>query len=717
MAMKIPPASAKTKGTSWKQLPTLALAGCTLAGMTVPPAWQLPRLAVIPANPGRGPSKVWTGADHQLADYAAPRQFVFQRDFVLGTSFDLVVWASQKRHAEFVETVVLAEIDRLCRVFSIYDPQSEVSRLNRNGSLASASPDLLALLNAYEMWSGLTGGALSAQLGNLLQIWQAAEAANLLPASADLTAAAGSLHLPGWQIDASSRHVSRLGHQLFNLNSLGKGYIIRQAMLTAHAHCFDVFGALLNIGGDISVWGSGSPQPGSPWRIFCADPSRPQENAPPLTAIDLSNRAVATSAGYERGYTVAGKRYSHIIDPRTGWPAHGVASATVIANDSLAANALATALCVLKPTEGLHLISLLKDAEALIVAADGAIFRSAGFGSFESPLAQAAPVTGSTPSAPVPALTPSDVSGQTGTASTPPPDPAAAASTPATNVPPASPTPDAAASATPPPVPAPAALPSLTVGQTVTLTSNDPVSFTRGTSHIKRPVRAEEVFNVTAVTGDDVTITDRFGSQATVARGLLTVFAPAPAPVAVVPPPVAPAPAPTPTPVPAITTPVAAASTSSDQWPSGYQVTLNIELPTPTTPTGKVRRPYVFYWVEDANGKPVHSVSLWGNYLEHVKEMTEWWNEVGKIHPVPWVKQTTRATRKPGKYQIVWDGKDDDGKPVPKGNYVLVLEVAREFAGHDIVRTPIACQDVAVQGTIPGGKEFLDTPYTYGTGS
>jgi len=711
--MKIPPASAKTKGASWKQLPTLALAGCTLAGMNVPPTWQLPRLAIVPPDSSRGPAKVWTGADYQMADYAAPRQFAFQRDFVLGTSFDLVVWATQKRHAEFVETVVLAEIDRLCRVLSVYDPQSEVSRLNRNGSVASASPDLLALLHAYEQWSALTGGALSAQLGNLLQIWQTAEAANLLPASIDLAAAVGHLHRPGWQIDAPTRHVSRLGHQLLNLNSLGKGYIIRQAMLTAHAYCFDVFGALLNIGGDISVWGSGSPLPGSPWRIFCADPSRPQENAPPLTTIDLSNRAIATSAGYERGYTVAGKRYSHIIDPRTGWPARGVASATVIANDSLAANALATALCVLKPTEGLNLISLVKDAEALIVAADGTLFRSPGFGAFE---VQAAPVPSLTPSTPTPAIAPYDVSGQTGTASTPAPDPNAAASTaPSTNAPAASPTPDPSAAAgtpapAPTPPPAPAALPPLTVGQAVNLTSNDPVSFTRGASHIKRPVRAEEVFSVTAVTSDDVTITDRFGNQATVARGLLTVFTQAPAPIAATPPP-APAPA------TANNAPVTAANPSSDQWPSGYQVTLNIELPTPTTPPGKVRRPYVFWWIEDSSGKPLHSVSLWGNAFGHVKEMTEWWREVGMNHPVPWVKQTTRATRQPGKYQIVWDGKDDDGKPVPKGNYIMVLEVAREFAGHDIVRTPIACQDTPVQGTIPGGKEFLDTPYTYGTGS
>src|SRR6185369_5073049 len=89
------------------------------------------------------------------------------------------------------------------------------------------------------------------------------------------------------------------------------------------------------------------------------------------------------SGGYERFYTIGGKRYSHIFDPRTGRPAGGAAGATVVAPDNVAANALATTLCVLPPEEGLKLVASVPGAECLIIAADGRRFRSAGLKLFE----------------------------------------------------------------------------------------------------------------------------------------------------------------------------------------------------------------------------------------------------------------------------------------------------------------------------------------------
>ena len=145
----------------------------------------------------------------------------------------------------------------------------------------------------------------------------------------------------------------------------------------------EIKGLLLNIGGDI--FASGHPAPGTPWTISVANPARSEDNAPPLTQLRLSDRAVSTSAAYERGYNIGGKHYSHIFDPRTGQPAEGSASATVIAPYSANSNALATTLCVLKPTEGLELAKQIPDVECLIIGADGQQYRSAHFAAYEVP--------------------------------------------------------------------------------------------------------------------------------------------------------------------------------------------------------------------------------------------------------------------------------------------------------------------------------------------
>jgi thiamine biosynthesis lipoprotein len=151
----------------------------------------------------------------------------------------------------------------------------------------------------------------------------------------------------------------------WNVDALGKAYILESAIRAARAE------VMLNIGGDIVTTGR------APWRIAVADPASPHENAAPLTEVLVKNGAIATSGISERG--------RHIIDPRTGVPGRGVAHATVIAPDCITANALATALCVTQPAEGLALIANTPGAYALMVTEDGRQIRSAGFSGYEQP--------------------------------------------------------------------------------------------------------------------------------------------------------------------------------------------------------------------------------------------------------------------------------------------------------------------------------------------
>jgi FAD:protein FMN transferase len=150
----------------------------------------------------------------------------------------------------------------------------------------------------------------------------------------------------------------------WNVDALGKGYILESAVRRAGAN-----GLLLNIGGDIATTGP------TPWRIAVADPFAPHENDVPLTHVVISNEAVATSGISERG--------RHIVDPRTGFASQGVRSATVIAQDCLTANALATALCVVRPEQAIEMVGATPGAHALIVSDNGGEFRTPGFARYE----------------------------------------------------------------------------------------------------------------------------------------------------------------------------------------------------------------------------------------------------------------------------------------------------------------------------------------------
>src|SRR5262249_17390367 len=125
-----------------------------------------------------------------------------------------------------------------------------------------------------------------------------------------------------------------------NIDALGKAYILDRAMVAARTSAPDAEKIILNIGGDIRVAGD--------CQIAGTDPSSWHDNAEPLTQLQVRNVAIATSGGYARG--------AHLIDGRTGLHVERPASATVIARDSMTANALATALCVMSPQEGFAML-------------------------------------------------------------------------------------------------------------------------------------------------------------------------------------------------------------------------------------------------------------------------------------------------------------------------------------------------------------------------
>ena len=309
-------------------------------------------------------------------------EFYFHHDHVLGTSLDLHAVAVDEATAEIAETAVLDEVERLRRIFSLYDPESELSRLNRTAGEFAASPELIEVLHHYEHFQAISGGAFNGQLGELVRVWTDAEKADRLPDEAVLSRIVHQVRQPGWRIDGAAHTITRLTDQPLNLNSVAKGFIIGRAMAAAREKAPTLRGLLINLGGDMAAWGVDEDGQRD-WRIGVQDPAAPHDNGPVLAQVKLRDRAIATSGGYERFYLIQGKRHSHLFDPRTGRSAESIAGATVIAADNVTANALATTLCILPPEEGLRLIAKTPGTDCLIVTREGKQVRSPGFAGME----------------------------------------------------------------------------------------------------------------------------------------------------------------------------------------------------------------------------------------------------------------------------------------------------------------------------------------------
>jgi thiamine biosynthesis lipoprotein ApbE len=285
---------------------------------------------------------------HDAAAKSVTPEFYFHHDHVIGTSLDVWMTAPDEAGAEQAEHAILGEIERLRKIFSLYDSESELSRLNGTRQPMAVSSELIDVLRHYEIWQGRSGGAFNGQLGELVRIWKEAEKKQEEPDDALLSEIVHRIHLRGWQIDEAAGTVTRLTDQPLNLNAIAKGYIIQKAAAAARAKVPSLQGLLLNLGGDMAIWGRDDAGRAG-FLIGVQNPHQPEDNAPPLARIRVDKRAVATSGGYERYYSIGGKKYSHLFDPRTGRSADGAASATVIAGDNITANALATTLCVLTP--------------------------------------------------------------------------------------------------------------------------------------------------------------------------------------------------------------------------------------------------------------------------------------------------------------------------------------------------------------------------------
>jgi len=240
---------------------------------------------------------------------------------------------------------------------------SDVARLNADGTATVNDETAVLLKTALEMKT-LTDGAFDITTASLTDVWKAAQEANALPEEKVLTAA---LALVGGEVTVDGREVTLPRGASIDLGGIAKGHIADELADLIREN--GTTSAVIDLGGNIVA--VGSRPDGKPFDIGIAHPQK--ENALAAT-VAVTDMAVVTSGSYERGFTIGGRMYSHIIDPKTGHPVdNDLASVTVIAPKAATADALATACFVSGYDKAQMILSRFEETEAVFVLRDGTV--------------------------------------------------------------------------------------------------------------------------------------------------------------------------------------------------------------------------------------------------------------------------------------------------------------------------------------------------------
>ena len=300
---------------------------------------------------------------------AAPAHLHRWSGIALGAAAEIVLYDPDSTRARRLTARCVEEIDRLEDVFSLYRPESAISRLNRDGRLAAPPLELVALLAEARSFSERTEGAFDATVQPLWHLYAAHFARPGAdprgPAEAEHAKAQALVDYRAVDVEPAEVRFAR-PDMAITLNGIAQGYITdRVASLLQDAGMGDV---LLDIG---EVRALGRHPDGRPWRVGLRHASQPETVARTVTLID---RAIATSAGIASPFDASG-RHHHLFDPATGRPAQAARQVSVIAPRATVADALSTALAVSPAERAAAFAARFPEIEVLTDGPQGAAMR------------------------------------------------------------------------------------------------------------------------------------------------------------------------------------------------------------------------------------------------------------------------------------------------------------------------------------------------------
>jgi len=297
---------------------------------------------------------------------------VTETRLLMGTVVNLTLVTSDRQAARQAINACLDHMTALETILNRYRADSQLTRLNRDGNLEPASSHLVFLLREAVRLSSLTGGAFDVTVKPVADLYEASrESGGELPGPEAVAMALARVGFHYLDVRDDAVSFAQPGMAI-TLDGIAKGYIVDEGVTVLKQYGFNDI--LVEAGGDLSA--SGTRSPDSPWRIGVQPPRT--DSGALLATFNIHNQAAATSGDYMQAYT-DDFRVHHILDPRTGYPAPELASATVVAPTGLLADALATAMMVMGPEKGLALVETMPQCETYLVAKDLSVWRSSGF--------------------------------------------------------------------------------------------------------------------------------------------------------------------------------------------------------------------------------------------------------------------------------------------------------------------------------------------------
>ena len=303
-------------------------------------------------------------ADRDRADADSGYQMI------MGTFVHVVAVAEDSGIAKKCVKAALEEIRKVDDLMSDYKSDSEISQVNSKAGdkAVRLSESTYEVLQRSIEFSEMTAGAFDITVGPLVALFREAKESKVAPSEQQIALARSKVGFEKLKLDSENKTVqfSENG-MLLDLGGIAKGYAIDKAIAAAQ-RC-GATGAMVDIGGDVRCFGL-PPEGKDHWLIGLQDPNSAIEGIEGgglLLVLKITNAAVATSGDYQQFVLIEGKRYSHIMDRRTGTNAEGLSSVTIIANNATDADALATSVSVMGAEKGLALIEKLPGTEAIII--------------------------------------------------------------------------------------------------------------------------------------------------------------------------------------------------------------------------------------------------------------------------------------------------------------------------------------------------------------
>lgn len=291
----------------------------------------------------------------------------------MGTVVEISAEASDETALRAAVEAAYREMARLIDIMSHYDPKSVVTAIN---DAAGARPvrvpsELMEVLAMAQRLSARSSGAFDVTIGSL-RGWRFRPDDARLPSREEIAAQLGTVDYRKLQLDARARtaFLAERGMRI-DLGGIAKLYIVRAGMRVLGRR--GVTRAMVNGGGDVEVI---APEKGRPWRVGVRDPRAPDRL---LGVVELTRGFVVSSGDYERYFVKDGKRYHHILDPRTGFPSAGPRGVTLVGTDLEAVNGVSVAIMVLGKDWGVRFLNATPGLDGLILDRDGPAWMSPGF--------------------------------------------------------------------------------------------------------------------------------------------------------------------------------------------------------------------------------------------------------------------------------------------------------------------------------------------------